>query len=99
MTLLNRFIYAWLTALLLLTSAQLSASPLKQINQLMAEREKLKSETRKIKEQTQINRAKIEQLKHRIKRLHTENKLLDQRILKEMQHYENKTHIIPNEEK
>ena len=95
---LKRFSLMCLTSLLLLNPAHIIASAPDRINQLVTERENLKSETQEIKEEVQAAQNKIEQLKRRIKFFHIRNRQLDKHILEEIQHYKNKIGTTSNNE-
>ncbi len=74
--------------IVLLLSPLLNPAPLcAATNQLEAERERLKSETRMIKEQIQAEQIRIEQLKRRIELFRAQNRAADQYILKELERY------------
>ncbi len=79
---------ALLLSSLLFNSVPLSAAASSHAEQLETERERLKSETRMIKEQIQAERARVEQLKRRIELFRAQNQAADQRILEEMQRYD-----------
>jgi len=90
MTPSNRDTIILLLPLLLLSTALLHAAPASHIDRLESAQKRLKSETRAIKTQIQVEQSRIERLKQRIELFRAQNEALDQRILKEMQRYKNR---------
>jgi len=83
---------------LLLNSAQLYAAAPDQPGQLRAEQKQLKSETQAMKEQILAEQVRVEQLKRKIEFFKLQNKVLDQRVLKEIQHYKGKRAVDADED-